>query len=208
MDRGAWWATVHRVAMSWTWLSDFTFTLRRKRLSFLSCVFVPPVTICCFCSGEPSELGTQILNREMEDLSGPWSSSQGLLCLSHLSVSAQGSRNDHWEVLKSSILSWCLIIPLRAEALLIDLNCPQPPPTTKKRSVVGNRQFRTQVESHITERCPSWDSNLHLSFRKSLWLETTSQECNLLLVKDRVAWCAAVHGVAKSHTRLSNWTTT
>ena len=24
MDRGAWWATVHRVAKSWTQLSDFT----------------------------------------------------------------------------------------------------------------------------------------------------------------------------------------
>ena len=27
MDGGAWWATVHRVAKSRTWLSDFTFTL-------------------------------------------------------------------------------------------------------------------------------------------------------------------------------------
>ena len=26
MDRGAWWATVHGVAMSWTRLSDFTCT--------------------------------------------------------------------------------------------------------------------------------------------------------------------------------------
>ena len=26
MDRGAWWATVHGVAKSWTWLSDFTFS--------------------------------------------------------------------------------------------------------------------------------------------------------------------------------------
>ena len=25
MDRGAWWVTVHRVAKSWTQLSDFTF---------------------------------------------------------------------------------------------------------------------------------------------------------------------------------------
>ena len=27
MDGGAWWATVHGVAKSWTRLSDFTFTL-------------------------------------------------------------------------------------------------------------------------------------------------------------------------------------
>ena len=28
MDRGVWWATVHRVAKSWTQLSDFTFTFK------------------------------------------------------------------------------------------------------------------------------------------------------------------------------------
>ena len=26
MDQGTWWATVHGVAKTWTWLSDFTFT--------------------------------------------------------------------------------------------------------------------------------------------------------------------------------------
>ena len=32
IDRGAWWATVHRVSMSQTRLSDFTFTLTKGRL--------------------------------------------------------------------------------------------------------------------------------------------------------------------------------
>ena len=27
------------------------------------------------------------------------------------------------------------------------------------------------------------------------------------MVKDRAAWCAAVHGVTKSQTRLGDWTT-
>ena len=34
MDRGAWWATVHRVAKSWTWLSDeHIFSLATEPLS-------------------------------------------------------------------------------------------------------------------------------------------------------------------------------
>ena len=31
MDGGAWWATVHGVAKSWTPLSDFTFTFKIKK---------------------------------------------------------------------------------------------------------------------------------------------------------------------------------
>ena len=32
MDGGAWWATVHGVAKSWTQLSDFTFTFHFRAL--------------------------------------------------------------------------------------------------------------------------------------------------------------------------------
>ena len=45
------------------------------------------------------------------------------------------------------------------------------------------------------------------------WLDniTDSLEMNLIklqeIVKDREAWCAAIHGVAKSQTWLSDWTT-
>ena len=39
---------------------------------------------------------------------------------------------------------------------------------------------------------------------------TNSMDMNLSklleIVKDRGAWCAAVHGVRKNQTRLSNWT--
>ena len=36
MDGGAWWATVHRVAKSRTWLSDFTFTFWYFKAKFAS----------------------------------------------------------------------------------------------------------------------------------------------------------------------------
>ena len=39
------------------------------------------------------------------------------------------------------------------------------------------------------------------------WMDM-NQSKRLELVKDREAWCAAVHGVAKTRTQLSDWTTT
>ena len=64
------------------------------------------------------------------------------------------------------------------------------------------------------KRLQCWESKRRRGWQRMKWLDgiTDSMDMNLSklqeIVEKRGAWRAAIHELVKSHTRLSNWTTT
>ena len=117
---------------------------------------------------------------------------------------------------------WCWIRVLRVPWIASKSNQSIPREINPEYSLGGLMlKLKLQYFDHLMQRGDSLEKTLMLGkiegkrrreWQRMRWLDSITNSKNMNLgtlwemVKDREVWHAAVHGVTKSQTQLSNWT--
>ena len=176
MDGGAWWAVVHEVAKSWTWLSDFTFTFHfyalEKEMATHSSVLAWRIPGIGEPGGLPS-MGSHRVGHDWSDLAAADSILKGSHYFADQGLSSQsyGFSSSHVWILDSKesrvLKNWCFWTVVLEKNLESPLDCKEIQPVQPK----GNQSWifigRTDGWSWNSNTLATWCEEL--THWKRLW---------------------------------------